>query len=180
MPDPRRPVAAPSEPALPPGLQPLRGDRLAGPSLCEALSACPLFADLAWGEIERLAACMRPCQAPAGMVLFHEGEAGHYLALVLAGEIAVEKADSHASPKTVALAGPGKLIGEMAVIDGEPRSASCRVVQPAILAVLPRARFEQLAEAYPLLGMKILRKLARQLSQRLRRVSGILVDYLEN
>jgi CRP-like cAMP-binding protein len=66
----------------------------------------------------------------------------------------------------------------MAMIDGERRSATGRASQDTLIAVLSRGRFETLIAERPGLGVRLLIRIARILSQRLRLASGQLVDHL--
>jgi CRP-like cAMP-binding protein len=68
----------------------------------------------------------------------------------------------------------------MALIDGEPRSATCITAMPCKLVILTKENFLRILAEQPGLGVKIVMKIARLLSQRLRKTSGMLVDYLEN
>ncbi|GBG01950.1 cyclic nucleotide-binding protein [Azospira sp. I13] len=167
------------EPGIPGGLQLLGVGKAFQEELCDTLADTALFNDLAWPEIKALGAFMQGYQAPAGTTIFKEGEVGQYMCVILSGSVAIEKEDRQMEHKTVAEVGAGKSIGEMAMIDGERRSATCRTQKETTLAILTRDKFERLVDEYPVLGVKILHKLARLLSQRLRLASGILVDYLE-
>ena len=71
-------------------------------------------------------------------------------------------------------------LGEMTIVDGEPRSATAVAVASSTLAVLTQENFLLIMRDKPALSAKLLLKIAQLLSQRLRLTSGILVDYLEN
>lgn len=146
--------------------------------LCELLAACHLLEDMQWAEIKQVARYVQAYRAPAGTVLFEEGSDGSFLCLLLSGHVDIRKRDSAGRDKTVSRIGAGKTLGEMAVIDGERRSASCIAADPIQLAILTKSNFDRLAEDHPLLAYKITLKIARLLSQRLRLTSGQLVDYL--
>jgi len=72
----------------------------------------------------------------------------------------------------------GRGLGEMSMVDKEPRSATVIVVEPAVLAVLTQESFALITRDKPALAANILLKIAQLLSQRLRYTSGVLVDYL--
>ncbi len=155
----------------------------AGPSfreaLCNMIGASQMFGDFDWHDIEMLSSYMQAYDADKGMVLFREGEAGDFLCLIIEGKVDIFKEDVQRKEKNVATVGPGKTLGEMAIIDGEPRSASAIVAEQAILTLLTKANFERIVREKPALATKILLKISRLLSQRLRRTSGLLVDHLE-
>jgi len=147
--------------------------------LCERLAECQVLGDLPWADLETLAKYMQAYRAAAGAAIFAEGEAGDFLGFVLAGRVEIRKADHDGVPRVVGTISAGRSLGEMAVIDGEPRSASCIAHGGEVLvALLTKHNFDELLQAYPVLGSKLLLRIARLLSQRLRQTSGLLVDYL--
>ncbi len=67
----------------------------------------------------------------------------------------------------------------LALIDGEPRSATCVATEPSVLLALTQAGFQRLCEERPALALKLLTRIAKLMSRRLRQTSGRLVDYLD-
>lgn len=114
----------------------------------------------------------------AGFVLFDEGSPASYMGILLKGQVAVYKHTQQDEVRNLSQLGPGKTFGEMALIDGEPRSAELRAISDSEFIMLSRDSFQKLCAAHPVIGLKLVLPLARALSQRLRRVSGLLVDYL--
>jgi CRP-like cAMP-binding protein len=74
---------------------------------------------------------------------------------------------------------PGKSLGEMSMIDGEPRFASCIAAEVCQIAVLSRENLARIILEQPVLGSKILMELVLMLSQRLRQTSARLVNYMD-
>jgi CRP-like cAMP-binding protein len=146
--------------------------------MCNLLAESRIFNDLEWSEIDLLSRFMQAYRANEGTVIFREGELGDCLCLILAGQVEIHKGDQHDEDRVVAVVGPGKTLGEMSVIDGERRSASCVARSDTTLTLLTKGNFEKLLQEHPALGVKILTKIARLLSQRLRSACGQLVDYL--
>ena len=72
----------------------------------------------------------------------------------------------------------GAVIGEMSMIDGEPRYASCLALSEVEAGVLSRAAVGRLIESHPAVGAKLLVKLTQLLAQRLRNTSNQLVKAL--
>ncbi|MEE8393046.1 MAG: cyclic nucleotide-binding domain-containing protein [Rhodospirillales bacterium] len=72
----------------------------------------------------------------AGERVFREGEAGDNAYIVESGQIEISKKVGEDELAVVAVVGKGALIGEMALIDNEPRAATARVVKPAVLLVI--------------------------------------------
>lgn len=146
--------------------------------VCESLSRSPMFRDFSWDEIDTLSTYMVGYRAVPGTLLFTEGEVGEAMGLLLSGEIEVRKQDELGQARTVATIVGGRTFGEMSVIDGEKRSASCLATQPCVLALLPKPQFDRLLADNEQLAIKFLLKLTRSLSQRLRSMSDAFVDYL--
>ena len=148
--------------------------------LCAMLETTQMFRDFEWHDIEVLSGYMQAYEADKGVTLFREGENGTYLCLIIKGKVDIIKGDQHDKEKVFTSIGPGKTLGEMAIIDGEPRSATAIVAEPTTLAILTKANFHRIINEKPGLATNILLKVARLLSQRLRHTSGQLVDYLES
>ncbi|RTL48142.1 MAG: cyclic nucleotide-binding domain-containing protein [Rhodocyclaceae bacterium] len=134
-----------------------------------------LFEDFSPGEVEKLARYMVAYRVPAGAQIIEEGEPGDFLLLIIEGSIEIVKTGSNGLPARIGLAGPGKTLGEMSVIDGEPRFASCITEQDCLLAVLDRENLSRILADEPRMGVKILMELLMLLNQRLRGVSNDLM-----
>lgn len=147
---------------------------------CGMLESSQMFNDLEWPEIEALSNYMKGYRVREGATLFREGENGNYMCLVIEGRVDIHKENRDFEDKIVTSIDGGKTLGEMAMVDGEPRSATATAATETTLAILTRDSFNRLIKEKPALGVKILMKISRLLSQRLRRTCGILVDYLED
>ncbi len=97
--------------------------------------------DLTLADAYKVVGYMRPKRIAAGTVLIQEGEVrkNDYMLLVLEGDIAVEnELAGQQETMVVNIIGPGHLIGEMGVLDGAPRSATCTATTQIYAAVLSR------------------------------------------
>ncbi|MDH4189359.1 MAG: cyclic nucleotide-binding domain-containing protein [Betaproteobacteria bacterium] len=146
--------------------------------LLSMLEGIELLTDLAWREIELLAPYLEAYEAAAGCEIFREGDPGHTLCLLVRGRIRISKEGDRQSTE-VATESRGRSIGEMALIDGEPRSASCTALEPSTLLVMTSGRFADLMDKRPALANKLLLRIARLMSRRLRIASGRLADLLD-
>lgn len=144
------------------------------------LEKAQMFKDLEWALIEALSGYVQIYRAPPGAVLFREGDKGDFMCILLEGKLEVHKEDNRRIDKTVSTVFPGRSLGEMTIVDGEPRSATAVAVAQSTLAVLTQENFMLIMRDKPALSAKLLFKIAQLLSQRLRLTSGILVDYLES
>ena len=129
-------------------------------------------------EIETLARYLHVCAAETGSVIVKEGRREAYLCLIIEGRVSIVKEGAGQTAKQIGSAGAGRIIGEMSLIDGEPRSASVVADEPTTLVVLTGEGFARLSSEVPRLAVKILLKISKSISQRLRQTSGALLDYL--
>jgi len=148
--------------------------------IASMLENAQMFKDLEWAQVKALAEYVQIYRAMPRATLFREGDRGDFMCVVLEGKLEVHKEDNRRVDKTVTTILPGRSLGEMTIVDGEPRSATAVAVAPTLLAVLTQENFMKIMNDKPALSAKLLFKIAQLLSQRLRLTSGILVDYLEN
>ena len=99
--------------------------------------------------------------------------------LVIHGNVDVYKSDKVHKQKRIDTVSPGMTVGEMAMVDGEPRFATCVATDPVTLACLSREGLVRIIDEKPRLGSKILVQLLAMMNQRLRQTGSILVDYLK-
>lgn len=143
--------------------------------LLDIIEHIRLFEDFERHEVETLAARMRCYRAPAGACIIREGDAGDFMLIPLEGRCEIVKNDPTGVPQRIGLAGPGRILGEMSMIDGEPRFASCIALEETVFATLDRDSLSRIIADDPRLGIKLLLELVLLLSQRLRSASGRLV-----
>lgn len=107
-----------------------------------------------------------------GAVLLHHGEVSRHCYAILEGEVLVTAASSQGATVVLARRGPGTVIGELAALDGEPRSATVRAVTDVRAVALGAAELESLLRDVPDLALAELRRLSRQLRAMTERVAG--------
>ena len=139
-----------------------------------------VFAEFDHAEIETLAKYMRCYRTEAGLEVIAEGEPGDFMLLLIEGTMEIVKNDSSGLPARIAVVNPGKTLGEMSVIDGEPRFASCVTLTETVFAVLDSEHLFMLIDEQPRLGVKLLMQLLTLLNQRLRGVSVQLMKCLND
>ena len=139
----------------------------------------PLFENFNLAEIRLMSHFMQAYRADPGIELVREGDAGDFMMLILEGRIEVFKQDRWNAPRLIAVLDAGQTVGEMSMIDGEPRFASCVAAERATVAVLAREALARVILEQPVLGAKILMELVLMLSKRLRQTSAKLVGYMD-
>jgi len=134
--------------------------------------------EFSWNEIENIAKYLYISKAAKGSAIFNEGSRNAEMYLIVEGSVNVVKEDVSNRGKVLSVITKGKVIGEMALFDGQPRSAKVIATDDATMLVLSRDNLERLIDDIPKLAAKLLLKLGALISHKLRMTSGMLVDYI--
>lgn len=140
---------------------------------------CKLIENFSTAEVRLLSHFMNVYNAERGAEIIHEGDGGDFMMLILEGKVEVVKQDRWNRPQVIAIVDAGSTLGEMSMMDGEPRFATCIAVEPTTVAVLDRENLARIIVEQPMLGAKVLMELVLMLSQRLRTTSSRLVQLLD-
>ena len=140
---------------------------------------CLLLENFSPAEVRLLSHFMGVYRAQPGVEILREGEGGDFMLMLIEGSVEVQKRDRWNASQLIAVVEAGKTLGEMSMIDGEPRFATCMALEPTTFAVLSRDSMVQIILEEPGLGGKVLVKLVTLLSQRLRQTSSSLLQYME-
>lgn len=134
----------------------------------EAINKEVLFDEFYHYEIEELCQFMHCFSAPAGTVLLQEGEEGDHLVLILSGEVIVRKDDLAGKAHSLAMVGEGNILGEMSLVDGERRFASCVAAETTRFAVMSKSDLNEIMALHSRLANKFLTMLLQMMVARLR------------
>lgn len=155
----------------------LRAAGLAQDAGDRSLSECDLFADISHDGIAIVGALMEQRTFETDDVLCRAGDAGDSLFVLTAGTLDVmAPALRGRAPARIASVSPGACLGEVAVVDGEPRSADVVAGEPSRCHVLTREALRCLEEDHPALHGAILRNILLMNLQRIRRGGGSFAD----
>lgn len=130
------------------------------------LRLIPFFTDLDETVLEAIERRCFRARYKKGDTIFQEGDYGDRMYLVDSGQIKVVS-ESNGQEKIYSYLGPGNFFGETALLTGEPRNATVRVVIDTELIVLPKRDFEDLLKQHPSLGLNLSRELGRRLTRTL-------------
>jgi CRP-like cAMP-binding protein len=133
----------------------------------DALADIPLFSNLSNKERMELARHVDELPVKNGTVLTKQGDAGDAFYLIVDG-----RADVIKNGTKIAKLGPGDAVGEMALLDGEPRSATVMMTSDGIVLTMPRREFKAVLHDIPGISSKML----VALSLRLREANSRLVE----
>jgi CRP/FNR family transcriptional regulator, cyclic AMP receptor protein len=113
-------------------------------------------------------------QVPAGLVLFREGDPGREMFVVHSGKVELTRRRGDHDAHLVYVP-PGDFFGEMAIVNGKPRSATATVVEDSVLLVIDARTFEQMIRAKAEIAVRMIRLLAARLEQANRQIELLLL-----
>jgi CRP-like cAMP-binding protein len=129
-----------------------------------------IFSLLKEEDLEQIVPFFETISCPADTTLFKEGDPGEYIGFITSGKLEVKKQTEFKGRQIVlALLTRGSFVGELSMVDDQPRSASVVAQEDSELVVLRRKAIDALLEKYPFIGIKILKGLNRYLAIRLRK-----------
>src|SRR4051794_7491515 len=127
------------------------------------LAGVALFAGLSDQERVALLERLRRRSFRKGARVFMQGDAGHDFYLVESGSVKICMTTGDGKEMTLAILGPGEFFGELALMDGEPRSSDAVAMDDCQLLLLQRAEFIQFVEQYPSVARSVIEVLSRRL-----------------
>lgn len=127
------------------------------------LRSIPLFAALTTAQLGILSRYVRTCHYPRGTTIFREGEDGAVLFVILQGSVRIYTLGTQGQEVTVAVFSGGDFFGELALLDGRPRSASAEAMRDTQALLLPRETFLQSVHDCPPIAATLLEALAWRL-----------------
>lgn len=125
----------------------------------ERLARIPLFEGLSKQQLSQVSSLMTPLDLKAGKVLARQGEIGREFLILLEGQVEVAR-----DGKIIAVRGPGDFIGEIALLDNRPRTATVTARTDVVVEVLNRGEFASLLAEAPELSAQVMATMARRLA----------------
>ena len=124
----------------------------------DLLRTVPLFAGMRDRELERVAALADIIDLPADRELMKQGDRGSEMFVVVSGAANVER-----DGESLGSVGQGDVLGEIALLDGGPRTATVTLSEPCRMLVLARREFRELMDEFPDVRLHVLEAAARRL-----------------
>jgi CRP/FNR family transcriptional regulator len=140
-------------------------------SAVELLRRVPLFSDLNPDNLEQFSRVAIARTFPGGTRVFHEGDQSDACYIVRSGNFRVTREHSDGRAITLANLGSGDIFGELAMLDGEVRSASVEALDDGELLALPAVDVRALLARHPDITVKLVQALVRRLRQANERIS---------
>jgi len=144
----------------------------------ELLKQVMIFKDLDDTEIMQVAEVCKEEKFVSGEYIFHEGEHGNRLYLIVTGEVRISRDVPGSGEEALAVLKPGALFGEMAVFDRSERSTHAISNGGTVVLTISRADFEMMLDFNRELAHKVLWSCVRLLSSRLRSTNDSLRSFL--
>ncbi len=138
------------------------------------LAGIPLFSTLDVEGMRDLAAVTRRHAFHQGEIIFHRDDPGNTLFVIKSGRVRIYISSPEGQEVALAVFGPGEAFGELALLDGQPRSASAVAIEPVETYCIQRSDFINVATKRPRIALQML----ATLSQRLRQTDTMVEDLL--
>jgi CRP-like cAMP-binding protein len=122
-----------------------------------------LFADLAPADLKHVALVAVERSYPSGETIVRQGEPGDEMFVIVSGEVRIVVTPANGPPREVARRATGDYLGEMAIVDREPRSATLIAVDDVRMLCLGHQQFESILRERPDTGLVVMRELCRRL-----------------
>jgi CRP-like cAMP-binding protein len=136
--------------------------------LATSLKAIPLFKELSKRDLTNLIGIIHDRNYLAGEYIFYQGDPGIGLYIIRDGEVSIHRANEAGREIVLATFNKGDFFGELALVDGEKRSASAVANIDTRLSVIFKPDLDEFIEKYPKKGIKILQGIAQIAAVRLR------------
>ena len=138
------------------------------PELIAFLSSTSLLRGLDEPALRAIAAELEYVYLSGGETLMREGEIGDALYVLLNGRLRIVASRPGKDENVVNEIGPGETVGEMAILTGEPRSATVRTIRDCALVKFSKAAFDHLVEKYPKTMMQLARLIVLRFQEMVR------------
>ncbi len=138
----------------------------------QLLVQIPIFAHLPGEELEHLSALLRSRRVDKGEVIFHQGDVGTSLFIIRKGQVAIRLSSDDGKEVILTLLDRGDFFGELALLDGEPRSTDAVAREESDLLILQREDFQRFLDSRP----QVVKGLLAAMSRLVRRVTQLVHD----
>ena len=140
------------------------------------LKEVSVFAALSDEVLTLIGQCAKRVEIEAGKVLFAEGDLANEMVVVLKGGLEVYKRGRNGLEARIAVLGPGDVVGEMSLVDIQPRSADVRAVEATSVVTVSHADIANVYREDPQSYTLMVLNIAREISIRLRRMDNMLAN----
>ncbi len=137
------------------------------------LQRVPMFEELSSRNLRVISGITEEESHASRTLLFKEGDSGEAMYIIVDGDVAIEKEVAGSKPITLATLGKRDLLGDMAILDDEPRSASARTLGDVRLLALGAGELRELIRDYPEIAIGLLRFCAKRIREGNKRLEAV-------
>lgn len=140
-------------------------------NLKKSMMSIPVFSNLTGRDLSNLMNIVHTRNYLEGEYIFYQGDPGIGLYVINEGEVFIQRANENGDLFTLATFVEGDFFGELALVDGEKRSASAIAKTDCRVSVIFKPDLDEFIEAYPRKGIKILQGISQIVAVRLRKLN---------
>lgn len=146
-------------------------------NIADLLDGLTFFKEFSYHELTVISKYLMLQSSAKGTTVFQEGDPGSFMLILVKGSISIYKGGEHGQ-HLISSEAKGRIVGEMALLDHERRSATCIVAEDSEYVTLNQEGLRRLAAEFPGLAYRFMFCVAQLISRRLRRTSGMMADFL--
>lgn len=143
------------------------------------IKALPLFESLTDSELEVIAAKLHEKNFPAHTAFIEQEDASDAAYILIEGSARVYRLTEDGEEVTLTIMGKGELVGEMSLLDDEPRSATVETLQDSRVLALTKEEFREILQNYPEIAIRILKTMSRRVRAANEQIEDVLFKNLE-
>lgn len=128
----------------------------------QLLKEVPLFSGLSGSDLDALSAIVSKRQYTKSETLFHQGDPGEEFLVLTSGSVKVELMNTDGKELTLTILTPYQFLGELALLDDVPRSATVVALEPSEFLAINKKDFARVLESYPSMAVPMLRQLTKR------------------
>jgi CRP-like cAMP-binding protein len=142
------------------------------------LAELEFFSNVDYESLTKLSALFDERIFEFNDIIFDEGSLGQSMLVIISGEVRITQISNNSSEEALIILKKGDLFGEMALIEEMPRSATAIAHKNCVILEIKREKFVNFINKNPSIGLKILWKLTKTLSSRLRETDNKLKTFI--
>lgn len=132
-----------------------------------------IFKDLSVEELGRIASITKTENYEEGEILFEGGDTGDHAYIVISGKVEIYRKLNREKEIKIATFKAGDCFGEMSLFDGEPRSASARILEPCVLSIYSKDDLTTVIKRYPSIALRIIEVLSTRFRENTSRQTNL-------
>jgi CRP-like cAMP-binding protein len=138
----------------------------------------PIFCDLDSEALDQLCRYAKHATLKRGAAIYAKGDPGNSLVVVISGTVKISVSSADGRSAILNLIGPGEIVGEVAVLDGQARTADCTANTNCEILIIDRREFLPFVRSQPALAMKFIELLCTRVRRTSDQVEQVILQNL--